>query len=164
MSQYSPDVTIENVPLPIEGGNPTPVTVGGTISVTNFPATQPVSGTVSVGNFPATQPVSGPLTDTQLRATPVPVSGTVTTSPVVSNTATISQVVLTSNTNAMLLAANGSRKMFIVFAPKATLYLKFGATASSTSFTYPILAANTTLPLGKLTCSLQWGRQLQLPN
>lgn len=31
---------------------------------------------VSVTNFPATQPVSGPLTDTQLRATAVPVSGT----------------------------------------------------------------------------------------
>lgn len=33
-----------------------------------------VSGTVAVSNFPATQPVSGPLTDAQLRATPVPVS------------------------------------------------------------------------------------------
>ena len=42
--------------------------------------TQPVSGSVSVSNFPATQPVSGtvtatgPLTDTQLRASAVPVS------------------------------------------------------------------------------------------
>jgi len=62
------------------------VVVEGTpaVSVSNFPATQPVSGTVAVSNFPATQPVSGtvtasgPLTDTQLRATPVPVSGTVT--------------------------------------------------------------------------------------
>lgn len=35
---------------------------------------QPVTGTF----FQATQPVSGPLTDVQLRATPVPVSGTVT--------------------------------------------------------------------------------------
>jgi hypothetical protein len=35
---------------------------------------QPVTGTF----FQATQPVSGPLTDAQLRATPVPVSGTVT--------------------------------------------------------------------------------------
>lgn len=36
-----------------------------------------VSGSsVSVSNFPATQPVSGPLTDAQLRATAVPVSGT----------------------------------------------------------------------------------------
>ena len=34
----------------------------------------PVSGTF----YPATQPVSGPLTDTELRATAVPISGTVT--------------------------------------------------------------------------------------
>lgn len=34
--------------------------------------------TISVANFPASQAVTGPLTDTQLRATPVPVSGTVT--------------------------------------------------------------------------------------
>jgi hypothetical protein len=50
------------------------------VSVSNFPATQPVSGTF----WQATQPVSGtvtantgltqPLTDTQLRATSVPVS------------------------------------------------------------------------------------------
>lgn len=38
----------------------------------------PVSGTIAVSNFPATQPVSGPLTDAELRATPLPVSGTVT--------------------------------------------------------------------------------------
>jgi len=47
-----------------------PVAVTGTF----FQATQPVSGTF----FQATQPVSGPLTDAQLRAVPVPVSGTVT--------------------------------------------------------------------------------------
>lgn len=73
-----------------------PVPVNGTVNVGNFPASQPVSGTVSVSNFPATQPISAAslplptgaataanqqtdaLTDTQLRATPVPVSGTVT--------------------------------------------------------------------------------------
>ena len=32
--------------------------VAGTVTIENFPATQPVTGTVSVGNFPATQPVS----------------------------------------------------------------------------------------------------------
>jgi hypothetical protein len=47
----------------------------GSVSVSNFPASQTVAGTVSVGNFPATQAVSGPLTDTQLRASPVAVSG-----------------------------------------------------------------------------------------
>jgi hypothetical protein len=80
------------------------VLVAGTpaVSVSNFPATQPVSGTVAVSNFPGTQPVSGtvsisgsvavtgPLTDTQLRASAVPVSlasvpshaVTITTDPV----------------------------------------------------------------------------------
>jgi hypothetical protein len=37
-----------------------------------------VEGQVAVTNFPASQAVTGPLTDTQLRATPVPVSGTIT--------------------------------------------------------------------------------------
>jgi len=46
--------------------------VSGSVSVSNFPATQPVSGTF----WQATQPVSGPLTDAQLRAAAVPVSGT----------------------------------------------------------------------------------------
>jgi hypothetical protein len=35
------------------------LTVDGSVSVSNFPATQPVSGTVAVSNFPATQAVTG---------------------------------------------------------------------------------------------------------
>lgn len=135
----SGSVTVSNLPATQP--------VSGSVAVSNFPATQPVSGAVSVSNFPATQPVSGPLTDTQLRATPVPISGTVATSPVVSNSATVAQVVLTTGTNATLLAANANRKKAILFAPKSTLYLKFGATASATSFTYVAVAANTTLEI-----------------
>lgn len=58
--------------------------ISGSISVSNFPATQAVTGTF----WQATQPISGtvtantglsqPLTDTQLRATAVPVSGPLT--------------------------------------------------------------------------------------
>lgn len=133
--------------------------VSGTVAVSNFPATQPVSGPltdaqlraavvpVTVSNFPATQPVSGPLTDTQLRATPVPISGSVSTTPLISSSATVAQVVLAASTNAMALAANPNRKKVVLFAPKNTLYIKFGATASSTSFTYIVTAANTTLEL-----------------
>lgn len=51
-----------------------PSLVSGRTPVDGSGVTQPVSGTF----WQATQPVSGPLTDTQLRATPVPVSGTVT--------------------------------------------------------------------------------------
>lgn len=43
---YSSDVTISNVPLPVDGSN----------------FTQPVSGTISVSNFPEVQAVSGELT------------------------------------------------------------------------------------------------------
>jgi len=39
--------------------NQSAVSVSGSVSVSNFPATQPISGTVAVSNFPATQPVSG---------------------------------------------------------------------------------------------------------
>lgn len=42
----------------------------GEVSVANFPATQPVSGTVAVSNFPA----QTGLTDTELRASAVPVT------------------------------------------------------------------------------------------
>lgn len=76
-------VAVSNLPAtqPVSGsvevandsGNPLPVS--GTVAVSNLPATQPVSGTVGVNNFPASQAVTGPLTDGQLRATPVPVSG-----------------------------------------------------------------------------------------
>lgn len=71
--------------------------VAGTVSVSNLPATQPVSGTVNVGNLPSTQTVAGTvaldaptlaaleiiqattggLTNAELRAAPVPVSGAV---------------------------------------------------------------------------------------
>jgi hypothetical protein len=80
------DTELRASPVPVSGPltdaelRATPVPVSGTMSV-NEPVT--VDGTVAVSNFPATQPVSGPLTDAELRATPVPVSGTMSvTEPV----------------------------------------------------------------------------------
>lgn len=74
-----------------------------------------------------------------------PVSGTVTATPPTSNTSSITQVVLTANTNATLLAANANRKKFIVFIPKSTTYVKYGVTASATSFTWASLSNNATI-------------------
>jgi hypothetical protein len=72
----SADVAAE--PAPVSDANPLPVggtvavsnfpasqTIAGTVAVSNFPAfptTQDVAGTVDVGNFPATQPISGTIT------------------------------------------------------------------------------------------------------
>lgn len=53
-----------------DSGNPLPVS--GSVSVSNFPATQPISGTVAVSNFPASVEVSNDV------GNPLPVSGTIT--------------------------------------------------------------------------------------
>lgn len=83
-------------------------------------------------------PVTGPLTDTQLRAAPVPVTGTVTTAQPSSATASVTSV-SASATSVQLLASNASRKAFSVFNDSsAVLYIKFGVTASSTSYTVQV--------------------------
>lgn len=61
--------------------------VTGSVSVTNFPATQPVSGVVSVSNFPASQTIVGTVelgtaTLTALETTTVSVSNLPATQPV----------------------------------------------------------------------------------
>lgn len=158
-----------------------PVPVSGTVSVANFPATQPVSGTVAVSNFPATQPISAAslplptgaataanqqtdaLTDTQLRATPVPVSGTVTantglTQPLtdtqlrasavpVSIAATIAVKEVRSatpsqtspsvtNSNTSILASNSNRLGATIYNEGAAIcYMILGSTATTTSYT-----------------------------
>ena len=53
-----------------QGGNSAIVSAAGALKVDGSAVAQPVTGTF----WQATQPVSGPLTDTQLRATAVPVS------------------------------------------------------------------------------------------
>ncbi len=116
------------------------VVVSNTVLVDGSGTTQPVSGTVNVGN---TVPVTGPLTDAQLRATPVAITGG--TSP----TATVSQVVLVANTSTQLLAANPNRVGVVVFVATQPAYIKFGTTASATSFTYKVTANNTLLELMK---------------
>jgi len=50
----------------------------GKLDVASLDQYTPVSGRLPVDGSGVTQPVSGPLTDAQLRTTPVPVSGTVT--------------------------------------------------------------------------------------
>jgi len=83
---------------------------------------------VSVTNFPSSQTVSGPLTDTQLRATPVninqaqPSTATVTTATTLATVTTV-------------LAANSSRKGATFFSVTGTIFLKLGTGASATSFT-----------------------------
>ena len=65
-----------------DGTNAVSVSGGGAMSVagTFFQSIQPVSGTLTCNAGSGTLAVSGPLTDAQLRATAVPVTGTITAS------------------------------------------------------------------------------------
>lgn len=148
--------------------------------------TQIVSGTVAISGSVA---VTGPLTDTQLRASAVPISaaslplptgaatsalqtqpgvdigdvtvnnasgasavniqdggnsitvdGTVSTNQITSGTSTLSNI-SASASSVTVLAANANRKMAMFFNDStSTLSLKFGATASATSFTVQLIA------------------------
>lgn len=192
MSLFTSEITVENLPLPVDGSAVTqPVSavalplpagasteatlalikaktdnidvllstrtkpadtqiISGSVSVSNFPATQPVTGTF----WQATQPVSiagsvpvtGPLTDAQLRATPVPVTST----PVTSSSAVITRVA-TSASSVLLLAANANRKGLIITTETgAANYVAFAATASLTSYSY-LMGSQTTLEKSSYT-------------
>lgn len=128
---------------------------------------------VVVRNIPSgTQPVSGPfLTDAEIRASPLPVAidegvvaalgtagvpsvdvmtiqGILDMTPVQVSQAAASSAALanvaSSATNVTIRAANTARRGLIVFNDSTeVLFIKFGATASSSSFTYKILAGGT---------------------
>lgn len=77
--------------------------------------------------------------DAALRLTPLPTTSALATTA----TATLSNV-SASASNKTLLASNTSRKRIVIYNDStAILYVKFGATASSTSFTYLLNGGET---------------------
>jgi hypothetical protein len=103
-------------------GNQVTTFGSASVSVSNFPATQAVSGTVTA-NTGLTQP----LTDTQLRATPVPVRPRNGTLTVTSGSTSAS-----ANTSAQALASNSSRQYLLIQNVSDTdMYFNFGATATT---------------------------------
>lgn len=111
-----------------------PVQISGTVTATP-------TGTQDVNVTNPSLAVTGPLTDAQLRASAVPVVVGVASS------STVAQVSLPASTNTTLLASNVNRKKAIIFCPKAAVFIKLGATASNTSFTYKTPGADTTLTI-----------------
>lgn len=85
--------------------------------------------------------VDGPLTDTELRATPVDVA--VTNFPGVgAGTATVSRVA-TSTSSVELAAANANRQKLIIVTETGITHVKLGASASLTDYTYYLPARST---------------------
>jgi hypothetical protein len=112
-----------------------PVTVDGTVAATQ-------SGTWNINNVAGTVSLpTGAATETSLAAVAATASGSnlrvtpVNQTPIGSSAAMVASVAA-SATNVTLLSANTERVGFAVYNDStAVCYLKFGATASSTSFT-----------------------------
>lgn len=104
---------------------------GGTVTVSNFPATQNVAGSVSVSNFPATQPISGSVSVSNFPATQ-PVSGTVgITQPtaIASGRATVT----TAGTRVQMASVALTAGVTIKALPTNTGFIYIGNSAVSSS-------------------------------
>lgn len=170
MAISSQDVIIDQQPILTDGSATTQPVSGtvtanagtGTFTVDGSGVTQPVSGTVTAnagtGTFTVdgsgvTQPVSGTVAVSSVGGTvavtqstsPWVVSGSVTIG--VGSTATITQVTVTNAVSVTLLAANASRKKFIISMPTVgtALYIGFTATTSTTNFTYKLVTNNSVI-------------------
>jgi len=127
---------------------------GGSVSVTNFPATQPVSGTVAVSNFPATQPISavslplptGAATNAELitinttLGTPLQAGGTIAVSNFPSTTPPAAPFSgqQTSTGTAVAIAASQALAVGVIIQAKSTntssVYVGPSGVTTSTGF------------------------------
>lgn len=125
MSVFTDQAVISNTPLPVDGSG-----VIQPVSAASLPL--PANAATETGGHLAS--IDSKLTN------PLPV----TSVPVTSSSATIAQT--TSNgSNQTLLAANVNRKKAILFFNSGIWFVKFGAGASSTSFTYNVTSSNFTI-------------------
>jgi hypothetical protein len=124
-----------------------------TVSVLNFPADADAlaQGSTTAGQLGALE--MGAVTT----AAPVYVTGTtrplsldtagnlrVATVPTAALTSTVVQIASTSASQ-VLLAANAARKKAILYFSSGIWFVKLGAGASATSFTYGVTSSNTTI-------------------
>jgi hypothetical protein len=132
--------TMANSAPVVIASDQTAIPISGTVTSTPS-GTQTVSGSVSVSNFPATQAVTGPLTDAQLRAIPVPVSGTVSAniSGSISNTSFEATQATAANLNATVVQGTATN-----LKTQAEVY-QGGTAVSATSG----LFVDTTMPAVK---------------
>lgn len=159
MPLFTPEITVTNTPLPVDGSGVTqpvsgpltdaelratavPVSIPTPVPVTDNGGSLTVDGTVGVSGSVA---VTGPLTDAELRATPVPVS----TTPMTVGSASVTRVPV-STTVTTLRAANANRIKLIVVNESGTLYVKLGSDATSTDYSY-VMTAGSTLEISVYT-------------
>lgn len=159
--------TYINLPaLTLTGGT----TVTGSVNVLNFPVSQTINGTIAVSNFPSTfivnqgtspwiisGAVTGPLTDTQLRASPVSVSGTFFQSiqPVSQSGVWTAGRTWTLDSSTDSVAISNFPSTFTVTQGTSPWVVSGTVTANAGSGTFAISAVSLPLPTGASTSALQ---------
>jgi hypothetical protein len=146
------------------GTNLHTVVDSGSISVNNFPATQPVSGTVAVSNFPATQPVSGTITANQGTAgvSAWKVDGSATTQPV-SGTVSVNNFPATQAVSGTVTANAGTNLNTSALALDSTVAKDSSLSTLNTSVNTllkPASTLNAVTTLGSITNALPAGTNL----
>jgi hypothetical protein len=127
------------------------------VTVTNWPGTQPVSGPLTDTQLRATPvPVSGPLTDTQLRATVLPVSGPLTDGQLRAAAVPVSGPLTDAQLRALGVPVTGTfwQATQPVSGPLTDAQLRAAAVPVSGAFfqaTQPVSAAALPLPAGAST-------------
>ncbi|MBX9661924.1 hypothetical protein [Novosphingobium sp.] len=182
---FGPDGALRDVdadnPLPIAGA----VTISGVATASKqdtgnsildailaaLQSTLGIGGAVTVSNLPATQPVSGPLTNAELRASAVPVSGTVDVSGSVAVTGTFWQATQPISA-ASLPLPTGAATAALQTTGNATLTSILTALGSplqaggsvSIAGTVDVSAASLPLPTGAATAANQTTGNTSLAN
>ncbi len=150
-SGYTQPISAVSLPLPTGAATEATlalVSTEATLAALNAKVTTTANG-IKVDGTATVQPVSGPLTDTQLRATPVPVSGTLavtqSTSPwVISGTVTANAG---TNLNTSLLALDSTvakdASLTTINTSINTLLKPANTLAAVTSITNPVAATQS---------------------
>ena len=185
---FGPDGALRDVdaynPLPIAGA----VTISGVATASKqdtgnstlgailaaLRSTLSIGGAVTVSNLPATQPVSGPLTNAELRASAVPVSGTVGVSGSVAVTGTFWQATqpisaaslpLPTGAATAALQTTGNATLTSILTALGTP-LQAGGSVNVANFpaTQAVSAASLPLPTGAATAANQATGNTSLAN
>jgi hypothetical protein len=133
MAVYSTDVTIDNVPLPVDGSGVTQPVSAVSLPLPTGAATSANQVTMEA----SLSSIDGKLTS------PIAVTGGSVASATVTRVAVSTSVVT-------LLSARAARQQVVVFNEAGTLFVKAGATASSTDYTWR-LTANAELDISGYT-------------
>ncbi len=132
MSQFTNEINIANSPIDVNVVTSVSTPVTGTVTANQ--------GTPTVNSTGWPVKITDGTNVLGTSVNPLQTISAVASSSVVTN-------VTTTGSNLTLLAANPNRKKAVLYCEASTQYIKLGATASATSYTYKVTTNNTVIEI-----------------